>query len=94
MYNYWGHGLGLGYGFGWIFTIIFWALVIWLVVALIRGWRPGKGCCGMGHDQGGHDGHKEGGAGKKSAQDILDERYAKGEIKKEEYEQKKKDLKS
>lgn len=78
---------GWGIGFGWIFQIIFWGLVIWAIIALVRGgWGRGYGCdCGHSH---GSEEHKT----PNSALDILKERYAKGEIKKEEFEQKKKDL--
>ena len=81
--GYYGNYLG-GFGLiGPLFMIIFWGLIIWVIVALVRGSRGHSGCCG-GHDA-------EHGSGGK-ALDILKERYAKGEIKKEEYEQKKKDL--
>ncbi len=82
MMGYYGNYLG-GFGlFGPLMMIIFWGLIIWAIVALIR-WNGGRaGCCG--HGDNGHGGGK--------ALDILKERYAKGEIKKEEYEQKKKDL--
>ncbi len=66
-----------GFGFGFIFMIVFWAIIIWAIVAFIR-WT-GR------HE--GHRAHKE-----KSALDILSERYAKGEINKQEFEEKKKDL--
>lgn len=83
----WGAGpMGfLGFGFGGIFMLLFWVLIIWAVIALIRG-DAGRGfMCGHDHD---HGGHKE----ENSSLDILKERYAKGEINKEEFEQKKKDL--
>lgn len=82
---WWGHmgnwGYGMGFGLGWIFQLLFWALIIWLVVSLVRG----NGCCGLGkwynHDQ-----------KTESALDILKKRYAKGEISREEFEQIKKEL--
>ncbi len=76
MMGYWGWGMGWGMGFGWLFMILFWALVIVGIVALLRG--PS--------DQSGSRG--------KTALEILRERYARGEIQKEEYEQKKRDLSS
>ncbi|MFA7208847.1 MAG: SHOCT domain-containing protein [Parcubacteria group bacterium] len=88
MYGNWGYGSG--FGFGWIFMVIFWGLIIWGIIALIHGFNRGShsGCCGS--DNGGQENMP---SGKKSAMDILDERYAKGEINKEEYEAKKKDIK-
>lgn len=85
MWGNWGYGAGLG--FGWIFIVIFWGLIIWGIIALIR--HNGGGCCGMGgHD---HNAHKKNG-GENTALEILKERYAKGEINKQEFEEKKKDL--
>lgn len=62
-------------GFGWVFMIIFWALIILGVVALVRY---------LGEQ---HNVDKN-----NTPLDILKERYAKGEINKEEFEQKKKDI--
>ncbi|MDP1619790.1 MAG: SHOCT domain-containing protein [Candidatus Moranbacteria bacterium] len=86
MYGNWGYGSG----FGWIFMVIFWGLIIWGIIALIHRFNHDghSGCCG-----GDNGGQKNMPSGKNSALDILDERYAKGEINKEEYEAKKKDLK-
>jgi len=77
MMGYYGDYMG-GYGlFGPLLMIIFWGLIIWAVVALIN-------------KSGNHNNeHAESGD---QALNILKERYAKGEINKEEYEQKKKDL--
>lgn len=84
MGNYYGNMMGWGFGFGWIFMLIFWGLIIWAIFALIRG-VSGQGCWG-GHRHDEH-GHK-----RNNALDILKERYAKGEISKEEFEKMKKDL--
>lgn len=70
---------GMGYGFGWLFMIVFWVLIIWVVLALT------KSISGGGHRYHGH--HHE-----KTASDILKERYAKGEISKAEFEEKKGDI--
>ncbi|OGZ79276.1 MAG: hypothetical protein A2528_01370 [Candidatus Staskawiczbacteria bacterium RIFOXYD2_FULL_37_9] len=84
MGNYFGNsmmGFGYGYGAGWlgvILMILFWALVIILIVMLARG------LTGQNKKSSDNNGN--------SAMDILKERYAKGEINKEEFKAKKKDL--
>ncbi len=75
-----GPGMMGGFGWGWfmpIFMIIFWGLVIWGIVALVRGLSGSRGSDSSKAD---------------SPLEILKSRYAKGEIDKEEYEEKKKDL--
>jgi len=63
--------------FGWIFIILFWILVIIGIISLFK-WFASQNNNGQ---------RKE-----KTALDILNERYAKGEINKDEYDDKKKDL--
>lgn len=70
---------GIGFGFGWLFFIVFWVLIIWAALALTSG------ISGRGH--GYHGRHQE-----KTALDILKERYAKGEISKADFEEKRKDI--
>ena len=71
------HGWGM-MGFGMIGVTLFWILLIVGIVLLAKMlWSSGSG---PGRTQ------------EKSPLDILKERYAQGEIEKEEFEQKKRDL--
>jgi putative membrane protein len=63
--------------FGGVLMIIFWVGVIWLVVWGVR--KIARGSDGTS-------------SGTRSALDIARERYARGEITKEQFEQYKKDL--
>lgn len=83
MGQYFGNMWGGGFGFGWIFMILFWGLVIWAILSLVRGASGHGGCCGHG----GGMGH-----GERKPLDILRERYAKGEISKDEFDKMRKDL--
>jgi putative membrane protein len=64
------------FGFGWIFMVLFCGLVIWGIIVFIR-WLANQG---------------ESENKKSNAIEILKERYAKGEINKDEFEEKKKNL--
>ncbi len=75
-------GWGMMGGFSWwwfmpIFMILFWGLVIWGVAALVRSLSGSSGSDSSRAD---------------SALEVLKKRYARGEIDKKEYEEKKKDL--
>src|SRR4030043_1618585 len=75
-----GPGMMGGFGFGWfmpVLMILFWGLVIWGIVALVRGVSGQKYCESTSAD---------------SALEILKRRYARGEGSKREYEEKKKEL--
>ena len=77
MWGYNGYGLwGGGMGIG---MLLFWGLIIAAIVVLVRGFGARSG--------GGEPRLRE-----KTALDILRERYAKGEIDKTEFEQKRSDL--
>ena len=73
---HWGYGWGTGMGFGWIFMVLFWALVIAGVVYFVKLIAGGGGREDKRTDPMG----------------ILEKRYAKGEITKEEFETIKDDL--
>jgi putative membrane protein len=84
MMGNWGEFSGWGMGFGFLFMILFWVLVILGIVALIR-WL-------MRESQAGRDQNGRARPRDKTALEIVQERYARGEIDREEYEQKKRDL--
>lgn len=66
-----------GFGFGhWIFGILFWVIVVLLVVLLVRAVAGGFSTGGQGV----------------SALELLKRRYARGEIDREEYERKRREL--
>ena len=79
---YYPNHLGMVWGGGLLallFNIVAWVVIIWAIIAVIRILGGGRH-----RPYRGHWGN--------SALSILDERYAKGEINKEEYEARKKDL--
>lgn len=73
---HWDYGSGMG--FGWIFMVLFWALVILGIVYLLK------------LVSGGTKSEKQ--EEEDTALDILKKRYARGDISKEEFEEKKKDI--
>jgi putative membrane protein len=77
--------LGLGL-FGGIIMIIFWVIIIWAILSLIRM------LVGGGTRDRWHEHHWKMNGREDEAMRILRERYAKGEIDKEEFERRKADL--
>lgn len=78
MMGNWGEFGWWGMGFGFVFMILFWLLIALGIAALIR-WlqlQPGSNQATRG----------------KTPLEIVQERYARGEIDRDEYEQKKRDL--
>lgn len=76
----WGDSGWMGWGFGALHMWLYWAVLILIVIALVK-WVfgvPGRG------ESGRH--------GESRALELLKERYARGEIGKEEFEQRRRDL--
>ena len=71
---------GYGGGMMWIFWILIILALVWFVAIATRRGGASPGGPSPGSD--------------KSALEILKERYARGEIERDEFEQKQKDLKS
>ena len=68
---HWGGDFGMGFGGGWIFMILFWGLIILGVVYLVKMLLSGSSAEGKKNE---------------SAQEVLEKRFAKGEMSKEEFE--------
>lgn len=69
---------GMGFGFGGLYMLLFWAVIIAVIVFAVKWIFEGSS-------------RTDSPIGK-SALDVLKERYARGEIGKDEFEQKKRDL--
>ncbi|OFZ96506.1 MAG: electron transporter RnfE [Betaproteobacteria bacterium RIFCSPLOWO2_02_67_12] len=79
----WGEMGSMGWGWGWgmlgaVHMVLWWVLIV-LGIAVLVKWLVGSP----------RGGDRSGGRG---ALDILKERYARGEINKDEFEQKRRDL--
>ncbi|MGE4545629.1 MAG: SHOCT domain-containing protein [Pedobacter sp.] len=78
------HGIGFMDGWSmmspgmWIFMLLFWGLVIVGIVGIIR-WLAGRD-------------HRQNRSETETPLEILQKRYARGEIEREEYQRMKKDL--
>lgn len=83
---YWGGG-----GFGWVgllFMLLFWVVIIVGVVFLVRGlWGQNQG---RDRDYRGAPERQE--PRRSTALEVLEERYARGEINREEFLERRKDL--
>lgn len=78
MWGDWG-GYGMGWGiFGALHMLLWWVLIILGIVVLVKWLFGGTGSSAQGREN--------------RALEILKERYARGEIGKDEFEQKKRDL--
>lgn len=75
----WGDGWGAGWGLFWLLHILWWVFIVLGIMALVR-WSFGR--CPRGAR----------GSGEDRALAILRERYARGEIDKAEFEERKRDL--
>jgi putative membrane protein len=78
-------GFGFG-GFGMVYMLIFWVVIIGLAVWLLTRLFP------AGTDRVASGAQARRSAGKESALDILQMRYARGEISQREYEQMRRDI--
>jgi putative membrane protein len=72
-----GHGMGIGMGWGWIIGLLVLVLIIWLVV---------RSTAASTNDTANPQEEKE------TPLDLLKKRYARGEISKDEFNEKKRDI--
>jgi putative membrane protein len=69
-------GYGMGYGSGGFFMLFFWVVIVLLIIYFVKQLVKGQ----------------KGQRPEKTPEQILKERYARGEINKEEFDRMKKDL--
>ena len=98
--------MGGSYWWGWLVMLLFWVLLIggialvaiWLFRQGYIGRGPARGTGGTGGSGGndglhlGNSGSGSGSRGGQSALEILSQRYARGEIDREQYEQIRRDI--
>jgi putative membrane protein len=84
-----GFDMGGGWIFGWIIMIVVLALIVVGVIFLVRGLSGRNDHSQVGQPQGPPP---PAGPALKSALQVLEERYARGEIDREEFVQRKQDL--
>ena len=77
MHDYWGSGMGFGM---WIFWILFIAIIV-VLIRMVFGTRSDASPPTRSHDTGSHDTGSQ-----DDALEILRQRYARGEIDKNEFE--------
>lgn len=77
---------GMGWGWHWFGMLVFWLVPLLVVIALAATAIKYLFSGGARSDAGLHDGSNK-------ALEVLEERYARGEINREEYLQKRDDLK-
>ncbi len=73
---------GMGWGWGWLAMILFWLVPILLVLAALKYLFTNGARLGLGTRE-----------ERQKALDVLEERYARGEIDREEFLKKRDDLK-
>jgi len=87
MMHYWNYGpYYTGFSFGWIFILLWWFLVAWLTVSLLRFIFGGH------HHRHWHNQDEMSENDSDEALKILKQRYARGDISKKEFDAIKKDI--
>ncbi len=81
-----GMGWGMGWGWHWFGMLVFWLIPLLIVIALAAAAVKYLFSGGTRPNNGSREDHNP-------ALEVLEERYAKGEINREEYLQKRDDLK-
>jgi putative membrane protein len=80
------YGMGWGMGWGWLGMMLFWLVPLFVVIVLAAAAVKYLSSRGARSDTGLHEDRNR-------ALEVLEERYARGEINREEYLQKRDDLK-